>query len=56
MTIQRFDDFDTDMEETIASQDITESGLTTKLERRRRIEELFEEKRLRDELNEFDFI
>lgn len=35
-------------------QDSTSSGcLTTKLERRRRIEDLNEEKRLREELNAF---
>ncbi|ASQ46759.1 PA3496 family putative envelope integrity protein [Legionella clemsonensis] len=50
------DDFDTDVEDTIDSQEIIESGISTKLERRRRIEELSEEKRLRQELNEFDFI
>lgn len=31
----------------------TETNPSTKLERRRRIEDLFEEKRLRDELAEF---
>ncbi len=31
----------------------TETNPTTKLERRRRIEDLFEEKRLREELREF---
>lgn len=49
------DDFDTDLEDPINSQEI-ESGLSTKLERRRRIEDLFEERRLREELNELDFI
>lgn len=54
MTIQRFDDFDNEVEEPIETKVITESGVSTKLERRRRIEELFEEKRLREELDEFD--
>lgn len=33
----------------------SEIHLTTKLERRRRIEELFEERRLREELEDFEF-
>jgi hypothetical protein len=54
MTIRRFDDFETDLEECEDSQEINEPSVSTKLERRRRIEELFEEKRLRRELDEFD--
>ncbi len=54
MTIRRFEDFETEVEEYSDSQEISELSLGTKLERRRRIEELFEEKRLRKELEEFD--
>lgn len=54
MSTRRFDDFETDLEEFNESFEITESSLSTKLERRRRIEELFEEKRLREELDEFN--
>lgn len=55
MSTQRFDNFETGVEEYIDSQDtVIEPSLSTKLERRRRIEELFEEKRLREELDEFD--
>lgn len=35
---------------------VIEASPTTKLERRRRIEDLFEEKRLREELGEFDLL
>ncbi|MDI9819405.1 MULTISPECIES: PA3496 family putative envelope integrity protein [unclassified Legionella] len=57
MAIRRFDDFETELEDYLESQDsVNETGLCTKLERRRRIEELFEEKRLRKELDEFDLI
>ncbi|KTC84867.1 PA3496 family putative envelope integrity protein [Legionella brunensis] len=54
MTIGRLDDFDTELEVHIDSQVVNEPGLSTKLERRRRIEDLFEEKRLREELGDFD--
>ncbi|KTD15951.1 Uncharacterised protein [Legionella lansingensis] len=56
MTIQRFEDFETEPEEFNDAQAIIEPSLSTKLERRRRIEDLFEEKRLRKELDEFDLV
>ncbi|WED42276.1 PA3496 family putative envelope integrity protein [Legionella cardiaca] len=56
MTIRRFEDFEAEIDEHVDNQEVSESGLSTKLERRRRIEELFEEKRLREELDEFDLI
>ena len=40
-------------EESNDSQENTKASLTTKLERRRRIEELYDEQRLREELSEF---
>lgn len=55
MSTRRFNDFETQVGEFADSQDVgSESSLSTKLERRRRIEELFEEKRLREEFDEFD--
>lgn len=51
-----FDVFDTDIEEFASPEDaalVVEASPTTKLERRRKIEELFEEKRLRAEIEEF---
>lgn len=54
-TRRRFEDFETGVEENIVTQEgATELNLNTKLERRRRIEELFEERRMRAELDEFD--
>jgi len=52
---RRFKDFETEVNTFIDSQDDgAETNPTTKLERRRRIEDLFEEKRLREELSEFE--
>ncbi|CAM2949514.1 hypothetical protein LEWO105114_09270 [Legionella worsleiensis] len=49
-----FDDFDTDIEDVNdVAPIIPEPSPSTKLERRRKIEDLFEEKRLREELAEF---
>ncbi|WP_165476846.1 PA3496 family putative envelope integrity protein [Legionella fairfieldensis] len=54
MSTRRFNDFETEIEEYIDSQDnIHETSSSARLDRRRRIEELFEEKRLRKELEEF---
>ncbi|WP_162833791.1 PA3496 family putative envelope integrity protein [Legionella norrlandica] len=54
MGTRRFDEFDNDLEDFSDTEaDITEVSLSTKLERRRKIEDLFEEKRLREELEEF---
>lgn len=54
MSTRRFDEFDN---ETIDFSDteavIPEASPSTKLERRRKIEDLFEERRLREELDEF---
>ncbi|WP_019216324.1 PA3496 family putative envelope integrity protein [Legionella tunisiensis] len=55
MSTQRFDDLEIGLEENINSTEMsTETNLSTKLERRRRIEDLFEQKRLREEWSEFD--
>lgn len=53
MHVSSFDECDN--EETFADNTAppTEASLYTKLERRRKIEELMEEKRLRDELVDF---
>lgn len=57
MSTQRFDDFEVGLEERIGSTEMsTESSLSTKLERRRRIEDIVEQKRLREELGEFDLV
>ncbi len=54
MTVRRFDDFEVGVDEFIDSQDnLSVVNLATKLERRRRIEELDEERRLREELCEY---
>ncbi|WP_169792188.1 PA3496 family putative envelope integrity protein [Legionella worsleiensis] len=54
MSTRDFDDFDTDIEDVNdVAPIIPEPSPSTKLERRRKIEDLFEEKRLREELAEF---
>ncbi|WP_165475044.1 PA3496 family putative envelope integrity protein [Legionella yabuuchiae] len=51
MSAKKFEDFEVGIDDLF---DAADAGcLTTKLERRRRIEELEEEKRLREELCEF---
>ena len=55
MSNKRFDEFETDINAFIDSQG-EQNNKSTKLEKRRRIEELNEEKRLKDELKEYDFI
>ncbi|KTD61261.1 PA3496 family putative envelope integrity protein [Legionella spiritensis] len=56
MSTRRFEDFETAAEEFgMDTEALAEFNPTTKLERRRRIEELAEEKRLREELDEFGF-
>lgn len=55
MSTQRFDDLEIGLEESNHSTEVSaETHLSTKLERRRRIEEIVEQKRLREELSEFD--
>lgn len=54
MSTRRFDDFETGVDDYMVSDGENEINLNIKLERRRRIEQLFEEKRLREELDEFD--
>lgn len=55
MSTRRFDDFETAVDEFIESQESSsEPNLTTRLERRRRIEELNEEKMLREELGDYN--
>lgn len=53
MSSRRFDEFETELDEVNDTADGGTANLGTKLERRRRIEDLEEEKRLREEL--FDF-
>jgi hypothetical protein len=54
MSVRRFDDFEKGVDEFIESQEnLNLVNLATKLERRRRIEELDEERRLREELSEY---
>lgn len=53
MSTRRFDEDDNEIEEFEATPIIQEASPSTKLERRRKIEDLFEEKRLREELAEF---
>lgn len=53
MSTREFDEEENEMEDLSAATVQTEANPSTKLERRRRIEDLFEEKRLRDELAEF---
>lgn len=54
MNTREFDEDVNEMEEFgVDSIVTTESNPSTKLERRRKIEDLFEEKRLREELEEF---
>ncbi|HAT4423581.1 TPA: hypothetical protein KKX32_000426 [Legionella pneumophila] len=54
MSTRRFDEFDNEIDDfSDAEPVITEASPSTKLERRRKIEDLLEEKRLREELEEF---
>ncbi len=54
MSARRFSDFESEVDEFIDSQDnLSDNNLSTKLERRRRIEELQEEKLLREEIEDF---
>lgn len=54
MSINRYDEIDNEAEEFNEAPDIpAETNPSTKLERRRKIEDLFEEKRLREELADF---
>lgn len=54
MSARRFDETDNEIEEfSEATPIIPEASPSKKLERRRKIEDLFEEKRLREELEEF---
>lgn len=49
-------EFETGIDNVVDNIDLILDSPTTKLERRRRIEDLFEEKRLREELGEFDLL
>jgi hypothetical protein len=53
MSINRFDEVENETEEFSETPITPEASPSTKLERRRKIEDLFEEKRLREELAEF---
>ncbi len=52
MSARSFEEFDTEMEACDEAA-VPEASPSTKLARRRKIEDLFEEKRLREELEEF---
>jgi hypothetical protein len=57
MRKQRSENSETSIQESSNSEEVpNESSLCTKLERRRRIEDIFEEKRVREELGEYDLI
>jgi hypothetical protein len=54
MSTNRFEELDSENNEEFAEAVIiAEASPSTKLERRRKIEDIFEEKRLREELAEF---
>jgi hypothetical protein len=54
MNTPHFDEFENELEDyTHKESETPEVSLSKKLERRRKIEDLFEEKRLREELEEF---
>lgn len=53
MSTRSFDEFENEVEELGEPEVIPEPSPSTKLARRRKIEDLFEEKRLREELAEF---
>lgn len=56
MSIQSFDDFEAETDNYAENHDTgAESSQASRLERRRRIEEIAEEKRLREELNEYHY-
>jgi hypothetical protein len=56
VSTRRFDEFDIELDEFADPEEanITEASPSTKLERRRKIEDLFEERRLREELSDFE--
>ncbi len=55
MSARRFDDFESGVDEFIESQDnFSNTNPTTKLERRRLIEDMMEEKILREELGDYE--
>jgi hypothetical protein len=54
MSARGFDEFDIELEDAAdTTPAIIEASPSTRLERRRKIEDLFEEKRLREELDDF---
>ncbi len=54
MSARSFEDFENEVEDSgVAEAVVPEASPSTKLARRRKIEDLFEEKRLREELAEF---
>ena len=54
MSIQSIDELENEVEEFAEKTDVAvEASPSKKLERRRKIEDIFEEKRLREELEEF---
>lgn len=53
MSINSYEELENEIEDFSETNIPTEASPSTKLERRRKIEDLFEEKRLKEELAEF---
>ncbi|MDP1602397.1 MAG: hypothetical protein Q8M03_03945 [Legionella sp.] len=56
MSNQHLDNIDGINDANNSQDETIEPSPTTKLQRRRKIEDLFEEKRMREELGEFDLL
>jgi hypothetical protein len=57
MSVQDFEDFENETEEVPEKAPVVaEASPSTRLARRRKIEDLFEEKRLREEIEEFNYL
>lgn len=52
MSTQRFDDFESTTNSFLNTEDENNTDLNIKLKRRRQIEQLYEDKRLREELGD----
>lgn len=55
MSTQSFEDFEAETDTFAENSDSSEANQATRLERRRRIEEIAEEKRLKEELTDYDY-
>jgi hypothetical protein len=53
MSATDFDEFESEVEDATETTPVIEASPSTKLARRRKIEDLFEEKRLKEELADF---